>query len=72
MPIVKGDYEYTVTFQEENLKRTAGGTFRSVEAHRRGMLAVVSRQNSDQPSNQAGGVYRIGMSRVKLASCCTG
>ena len=40
MPIAAGDYKYTVTYQQGDYKKTASGTFHSVEAHRRGMLGV--------------------------------
>ena len=40
MPIAAGDYKYTVTYRQGDFKKTAGGTFHSVEAHRRGMLGV--------------------------------
>ncbi len=40
MPIIACDYKYTVTYQQGDFKKTASGTFRSIEAHRRGMLGV--------------------------------
>ena len=40
MPIVAGDLKYTITYSQGDFKKTASGTFRSVEAHRRGMLGV--------------------------------
>jgi hypothetical protein len=38
MPIVAGDYKYTVTYRQGDFRKTAGGSFHSIEAHRRGML----------------------------------
>lgn len=35
-----GDYRYSVTYAEGEFHRSASGSFRAVEAHRRGMLAV--------------------------------
>ena len=40
MPVEAGDYKYTVTYKQGEFQKTARGTFRSVEAHRRGLLAV--------------------------------
>jgi hypothetical protein len=40
MPVTAGDYKYSVTFRQGDFQRTVSGTFRAVEAHRRGMLAV--------------------------------
>lgn len=40
MPVMAGEYKYTVTYQEGEFRKTASGMFRAVEAHRRGMLAV--------------------------------
>jgi hypothetical protein len=40
MPVAAADYRYTVTFRQGNFQKTATGTFRAVEAHRRGLLGV--------------------------------
>jgi hypothetical protein len=40
MPVTAGDFKYTVTYRQGDFKKTASGTFRAIEAHRRGMLAV--------------------------------
>ncbi|HEY2860723.1 MAG TPA: DUF4038 domain-containing protein, partial [Terracidiphilus sp.] len=40
MALVAGSYKYTVTYKQGDFQKSASGTFRAVEAHRRGMLAV--------------------------------
>jgi len=40
MPVAAGDYKYTVTYRQGDFKKAATGTFRAIEAHRRGILAV--------------------------------
>lgn len=37
MPVMAGEYKYTVTYQEGEFRKTASGMFRAVEAHRRGV-----------------------------------
>jgi len=40
MPVEAGDYKYTVTYRQGDFQKAATGTFRAIEAHRRGILAV--------------------------------
>ena len=40
MPIEPGDYAYTVTYWQSNHQRVYSGTFKSISAKRRGMVAI--------------------------------
>jgi hypothetical protein len=42
MPLVPGDYRYTVTYWQDNLQRVYSGTFKAVNGGRRGMISVDS------------------------------
>ena len=40
MPTMAAEYKYTVTFRQGDFQRTARGSFRAVEGHRKGLLGV--------------------------------
>lgn len=40
MPVTAGDYKYSATYQQGGFRKTSSGSFRAVEAHRRGLLGV--------------------------------